>query len=112
MVDNSKVVDNTMVKDDTFVMDNIILMGNTIVDDDSKGDGQYHVSSFSFMIVSLFLHLFFTKTEIFPVSHCFTLFQYKRAVQGCVSAVACFGRDGQLVVSAMTVKQAMLLKAF
>ena len=62
MVDNSKVVDNTMVKDDTFVVDdtyvvdNIILMGNTIVEDDSKGDGQYHVSSFSFMIVSLFLH--------------------------------------------------------
>ena len=65
VVDNSKVVDNTMVKDDTFVMDNIILMGNTIVDDDSKGDGQYHVSSFSFMIVSLFLHLFFTSTELF-----------------------------------------------
>ena len=118
VVDNSKVVDNTMVKDDTFVVDdtyvvdNIILMGNTIVDDDSKGDGQYHVSSFSFMIVSPFLHLFFTNAETFPVSHCFTLFQYKRAVQGCVSAVACFGRDGQLVVSAMTVKQAMLLKAF
>ena len=48
---------------------------------------------------------FFNNTETFPFSHCITLFQYKRAVQGCVSAVACFGRDGQLVMSAMTVKQ-------
>lgn len=70
MVDNSKVVDNTMQRNDTFVVDtylvdNTILMDNTIVEDYSKGDGQYHVSSFSPMIVSLFLHLSSTTQKLF-----------------------------------------------
>ena len=70
MVDNSKVVDNTMQRNDTFVVDtylvdNTILMDNTIVEDYRKGDGQYHVSSFSPMIVSLFLHLSSTTQKLF-----------------------------------------------
>ena len=70
VVDNSKVVDNTMQRNDTFVVDtylvdNTILMDNTIVEDYSKGDGQYHVSSFSPMIVSLFLHLSSTTQKLF-----------------------------------------------
>ena len=65
VVDNSKVVDNTMEREDTFVVDNTILMDNTIVEDYSKGDGQYHVSSFSPMIVSLFLHLSSTTQKLF-----------------------------------------------
>ena len=70
VVDNSKVVDNTMERNDTFVVDtylvgNTILMDNTIVEDYSKGDGQYHVSSFSPMIVSLFLHLSSTTQKLF-----------------------------------------------
>ena len=70
VVDNSKVVDNTMQRNDTFVVDtylvdNTILMDNTIVEDYRKGDGQYHVSSFSPMIVSLFLHLSSTTQKLF-----------------------------------------------
>ena len=70
VVDNSKVVDNTMQRNDTFVVDtylvdNTILMDNTIVEDYSKGDGQYHVSSFSPMIVSPSLHLSSTTQKLF-----------------------------------------------
>ena len=71
VVENRKVVDNTMEREDTFVVDdtylvdNTILMDNTIVEDYSKGDGQYHVSSFSPMIVSLFLHLSSTTQKLF-----------------------------------------------